>query len=101
MRPVIWAPEARADFLDILRYIAKDNPPAAERVGIQIEKVVQGLAARATGRLGRVSGTYEKSTPKLPYIIAYAIASNEGRECIAILRVIHTSRDWPNEDWPT
>ena len=54
----------------------------------------------ATGRPGRVSGTYEKLVSGLPYILAYAIASQGGREVIAILCVIHMARDWCEEDWP-
>lgn len=54
----------------------------------------------ATGRPGRVNGTYEKLVPGLPYMLAYTIASQSEREVIAILRVIHTERDWREEDWP-
>ena len=54
----------------------------------------------ATGRPGRVSGSYEKLVPRLPYILAYAIASQGEREVIAILRVIHMARDWREDDWP-
>jgi toxin ParE1/3/4 len=36
----------------------------------------------------------------LPYIIAYALAPFARRETVNILRVIHTSRDWPAEEWP-
>lgn len=54
----------------------------------------------ATGRPGRVSGTYEKSVTRLPYIVAYALTERGGREVVSILRVIHTSRDWVDEEWP-
>lgn len=54
----------------------------------------------ATGRPGRVNGTYEKLVPRLPYILAYAIVSQDGREIVTILRVIHTARDWREDDWP-
>ncbi len=65
-----------------------------------IEKAGNDLGRFATGRPGRVMGTYEKSITRLPYIIAHALAVHSGRECIVILRVIHTSRDWPAEEWP-
>ena len=93
MRRVIWSADARRDYLDILRYIAADNPLAAERVADAIEQAGNGLGEFATGRPGRVTGSYEKSVPRLPYIIAE-------REVIAVLRVIHTSRDWRAEEWP-
>jgi len=35
---------------------------------------------------------------RFPYIIAYTLADN-GRT-VAILRVIHTSRDWREDEWP-
>jgi toxin ParE1/3/4 len=54
----------------------------------------------STGRIGRVSGTYEKVVGGLPYVIAYAITDRAGREAVTILRVIHGARDWPDEDWP-
>ena len=100
MKRVIWSADARRDYLDILRYIADDNPDAAERVADAIEHTGDGLGEFATGRPGRVTGCYEKSVPRLPYIIAYELTSLGGQEVIAILRVIHTSRDWPAEEWP-
>jgi toxin ParE1/3/4 len=47
-----------------------------------------------------VTGTYEKSVARLPYIIAYELRDMAGRESVVIVRVIHTSRDWPAEEWP-
>ena len=100
MKPVVWSAEARQDYLDILHYIAGDNPFAAEKVVDAIEKAGSDLGRFATGRPGRVAGTYEKSLLRLPYIIAYALATHAGRESVIILRVIHTARDWPAEEWP-
>jgi len=51
-------------------------------------------------RAGRVTGTYEKSVTGLSYILACAITQTGGEEEIAIVRVIHTSRDWSAEEWP-
>ena len=100
MRPVIWSDAARRDYFDILRYIAADNPDAAERIVDAIERAGNGLGEFTTGRPGRVSGTYEKLVPGLRYILAYRLAVRDGREVVAILRVIHTARDWREEDWP-
>ncbi len=36
----------------------------------------------------------------LAYIIAYVITQTSGEEEIAIVRVIHTSRDGTTENWP-
>ena len=54
----------------------------------------------ATGRAGRVSGTYEKPVPRLPYVIVYSLVLDQGQETVFVLRVIHAARDWPPESWP-
>ncbi|NKK63357.1 type II toxin-antitoxin system RelE/ParE family toxin [Rhizobium leguminosarum] len=98
MRPVLWSKEAHRDNLEILRYIAEDNPDAAERVVDAIEDAGKKLGEFATGRPGRITGTYEKSLTRFPYIISYELRSIAGRESVVILRVIHTARDWPAEE---
>ena len=100
-RRVVWADSARAEYLGIVRFIAQENPDAAERVAARIEDAAASLSDFATGRAGRVSGTYEKVLPGLPYILAYEIVSRpKGGELVAILHVIHGARDWPAEVWP-
>lgn len=96
MRRVVWSVDAHRDYLDILRYIADDNPDAAERVVDAIEDAGNRLGEFATGRPGRVTGTYEKVVTGLPYIIAYALTD----EAVVIVRVIHTARDWLEDEWP-
>jgi toxin ParE1/3/4 len=98
VRTVIWSTTARTDYLGILRYIAADDPDAADRVLDAIEATGNGLGAFATGHPGRVSGTYEKSVRRLPYIIAYAL-SGDGQN-VVILRIIHSARDWQSDTWP-
>jgi len=98
MRQVVWSESAQDDYLEILRHIAIDDPIAAERVVDAIAKSGEGLGEFATGHPGRVSGTYEKSIPRLPYIIAYSLA--DGGRTVAILRVIHAARDWNEDGWP-
>lgn len=101
-RRVVWSNTARDDYLTILRHIAEENPDAAERVAERIEAAAEGLSDFATGRAGRVTGTYEKVLPGLPYILAYELVSRrEGGETVAILHVIHGARSWPAEEWPT
>ena len=100
MRPVVWSIEAHRDTLNILRFIADENPLAAERVVEAIEDSGNKLGEFATGRPGRVNGTYEKPLEHFPYIIAYQLRQITGRESVVILRVIHTSRDWHVDEWP-
>lgn len=100
-RPVRWSRDALNDFKDQIAYIAADNPAAAKRVADRIRASAAALGDLPTGRPGRVNGTYEKSVTNLPYVIAYAITKHADGEAISILRVIHTSRNWPDERWPT
>jgi toxin ParE1/3/4 len=98
MRRVVWSERAQADYLAALRHIADDDPEAAARVGRAIQRTGEQLGEFATGYPGRITGTYEKSVRRFPYIIAYTMA-DDGRT-VAILRVIHTSRDWREDGWP-
>jgi len=98
---VLWSESALDDLDSAIAYIAADNPVAARTVLERIDTAGESLGQVATGRLGRVAGTYEKSVRGLPYIIAYAIQSLPGgRERIVILRVIHGARNWPPGEWP-
>jgi toxin ParE1/3/4 len=99
-RPVQWSRAALDDLKVQINYIAADDPAAALRVADRIRDASVVLGRMAIGRPGRVTGTYEKSVPRLPYVIAYAIKTQAGGEIISILRVIHTSRDWPANQWP-
>jgi len=101
VRRVAWSVDASVEYREIITYIANDDPLAAEKVAERISNVVHSLASMPTGRRGRVSGTYEKIVPGLPYIVAYALGVEpRGQETITILRVIHGSRNWPDESWP-
>ena len=99
-RAVQWSRDALDDLKAQIVHIAADNPHAARRVAERIRAAGEALGAMATGRPGRVTGTYEKSVAGLPYILAYSIGAQGEGEVVSILRVIHTARDWPPGDWP-
>ena len=99
-RPVHWSDDALTDLAEQVAYIASDNPSAAHRVADALDKTALALGDMPIGRPGRVTGTYEKSVTGLPYVVVYAITQTGGAEEIAIVRVIHTSRDWSPEEWP-
>lgn len=99
-RPVVWSRSALDDLKAQVTYIAAENPAAAQRVAEMIMASALALSDIPTGRPGRVIDTYEKPVTRLPYIIAYAITSSPTGESISIVRVIHTARDWPAEQWP-
>ena len=101
MRDVVWSQDALDDMDSMAAYIAADNPAAALKVLGRIEQAAEKFGQMAIGRRGRVTGTYERSLSRLPYIIAYALQTlPSGRERVVILRVIHTARNWPKESWP-
>ena len=103
MRRLIWSPRGLALYeRDVLDYLARQGPAAMLRVRGDIERAIEGLAIRATGRPGRVSGTYEKTVTGQPYIIAYGFVPHNdgGEDDVIILRVIHSARDWPAGRWP-
>lgn len=101
MRRVVWSIDASVDYREIITYVTRDEPLAAENIAARIRDVIQGLAAIPTGRPGRVSGTYEKVVLGMPYIVAYAFGDEpRGHETITVLRVIHGARNWPDERWP-
>ncbi|MHA6642081.1 type II toxin-antitoxin system RelE/ParE family toxin [Mesorhizobium sp. A623] len=100
IRAVQWSRDALDDLKGQIAYIIQDNPNAAHRIADRIHGTGTLLGEMATGRPGRVSGTYEKPVTGLPYIIAYTIRAQNSREIISILRVIHTSRNWPHDEWP-
>ena len=100
-RPVRWSSDALSDLADQIAWLAADNPAAARRVAAALDQAGLALGEMPTGRPGRVTGTYEKLVTGLPYILAYVIAGAGEQEEVAIVRVIHTSRDWPAEGWPS
>jgi toxin ParE1/3/4 len=99
-RAVKWTRAALNDLKGQVSWIARDDPAVARRVAERIRATGDSLADFATGHPGRVSGTYEKSASGLPFIIAYAIDQRADGEAIVVLHVIHTARDWRDEEWP-
>lgn len=98
-RPVLWSRDALDDLKKQLVYIAADDPIAASRVVDRLGKAAAQLEDFATGRPGRVTGTYEKSVTGLPCIIAYEIVPHGAGKVVAILRLIHTAREWSEGSW--
>jgi toxin ParE1/3/4 len=92
-----WTDPAQTDFLEILGYIARDNPVAAERVGQRLLSAIDTLAAQPRlGRPGRVAR--ELVIPRLPYLAIYRIieAMHSTTSQVEILRLLHGARRWPS-----
>ena len=90
-----WTRLAEQDLDAIAQYIGQDSPPAAARVVLELIDQAETLLSGnpAIGRPGRVLGTRELVIGRLPYIIAYRVREDD----LEILRVMHTSRAWPQE----
>lgn len=89
-----WTRLAEQDLEEIAQYIGQDSAPAAARVVLELIDQAEALlpANPAIGRPGRVLGTRELVIGHLPYIVAYRVRERD----VEILRVLHTSRVWPD-----
>ncbi len=89
---VEWTRKARTDLDEIFDYILSENPQAAVDVLERIEQSTALLADHpGMGRPGRVKSTRELIIPGIPYILPYLT----GTKAITIVRVIHSSMQWP------
>ncbi len=91
---VVLSDRARLRLRQIRRYIAEDNPVAAERVVIRIGQTIELLADFP--RIGRRWGggaTRALPVSGLPYRVHYRI--DEVAEVIQIITIAHTSRKSP------
>jgi toxin ParE1/3/4 len=96
MRRVVWQPAAASDINAQLAFIAADSPTGAALVKQRLDSSVERLSAMPVGRPGRVVGTYEFHVVKTSLLVVYAPEPT----MLSILRIIHTSRDWPGDSWP-
>jgi toxin ParE1/3/4 len=89
---ITWRPIALQDLNELHRYIANDDPAAANRVRTAIAAAVARLANYPNlGRPGRVAETRELVISRTPYIVAYTVLGDQ----VMILSILHGSRQWP------
>ncbi|EGR8445431.1 type II toxin-antitoxin system RelE/ParE family toxin [Escherichia coli] len=87
-----WLRKAIANLEAEFRYIAEDDPQAAERFVNEVWRLTQLLKEQpAMGREGRVPETRELILHNYPYIIPYRVRNN----IIQVLCVFHTHRRLP------
>lgn len=92
MEKVIWTDGALADLGIILRYIARDNPDAALRLGQNILELTKLLSAfPKMGRVYPKSQRKSRCIPHKSYLIIYHV--DEERRMIEIVRILHGARD--------
>lgn len=86
-----WTPEAIHDRDSIYDYIQTDNPSAALALDEKFSELARHLVVHPRiGRPGRVEGTRELVVHQ-SYILIY----DTSKDVIRVLRVLHTSRQWP------
>lgn len=91
---VKWTRTALKDMDTAAEYIARDNIAASKRVVTRIREATKKLSDNpAMGRPGCIAGTRELVVSGSPYIIPYRVRE----DAIEILRVLHSSRKWPEE----
>jgi len=85
---IFWREVALDGLERARRYIARDNPAAADRIHARILSAVRLLADfPEMGRRGRVTGTRELVVSGTPYIVAYAVSDNR----VIIIAVQHAA----------
>lgn len=90
---VHWTKKALKNLNDIELYITNDNRVAVPDITAQIVLATRHLTTHPhIGRAGRIYGTRELVLANLPYIISYRVKNNQ----VDILRILHTSMQWPN-----
>jgi antitoxin ParD1/3/4/toxin ParE1/3/4 len=89
-RVILSRPSLR-DLGEIARYIAQDNPAAAERVGLELVRLAESLAAlpRRGGPLRARPGVRRLVSD--PYLVTYRI--DETQRIVYVLRFWHAKRD--------
>lgn len=93
---IIWSDAAIADLIALHVFISNDNPTAADAMIQRIVELVERQLPHMpeSGRPGRVPKTRELVISGSPYFVPYQVVGN----AIAILRVIHGARRWPDHD---
>lgn len=87
-----WTRPALRDLGEAGEYIARDNPPAAERMAERVREAVEYLLERPNlGRPGRVSETRELVVSGTPFIVVYMVRG----AAVQVLRLLHHARKWP------
>jgi addiction module RelE/StbE family toxin len=88
---LIWSPQSIEDRKQIYAFIAEDDPRAADELDRLFKKQANHLLTfPEMGKPGRVAATRELVVHK-HYMLVYACTG----ATVAILTVLHTSRQYP------
>ncbi|EDA0235365.1 type II toxin-antitoxin system RelE/ParE family toxin [Salmonella enterica] len=95
MLPIVWLASARDDLMQIVTYIAHENPPAARRLKIRLEASVTPVAEHPYlyPSSDRVPGLREiVAHPN--YVVLYRVADTR----IEVVNVVHARRQFPTQE---
>lgn len=88
-----WTRKALKNLEQAYEFIAIDNPDAAVELVIKIQAATEKLEAFPNlGKTGRVEGTRELVIANTPYLLVYRVKG----KTVEILRVLHSSKRYPN-----
>lgn len=90
MRQLQFAPQAKADLIDIFYHIAGDNPARAESFVGEIEQRCAGL--QSFPGMGRARPEIMPGLRSLPHG-HYVIFYTAGAQSVRIERILHGARD--------
>lgn len=96
MRHIEWSDDARSDLRDAFAYLADVDHTAAAKLRRRIHEAIQKLSSFPTGRPGRVSTLFEKPVSNTRFTICYRLSD----DVLWVVRIVHQSRDWPEDGWP-
>jgi toxin ParE1/3/4 len=92
MKPLRYSRRALKDLEAIRRYIAKDNPAAADRVNQHLKVRIGQLSRDPLRSVAASSPQFRILFPtKYPYRVYFEVATDH----VAILHIRHTSRQQP------
>lgn len=87
-----WRPQASADLLEIVAYIADDNPDAAQELKDEIEDKAAKLPDHP--KLYKLSPRV-KGMRELVVRSNYVLLYRETPELVEVVNVLHARRKWP------
>ncbi|MBX8827425.1 type II toxin-antitoxin system RelE/ParE family toxin [Ochrobactrum sp. SFR4] len=91
---IVWLPQARGNRMNLIAYIAQENPRTAldqlDEIEQQTERLIQ---YPEMGRVGRKRGTRELVINRTPFVLVYRVQLKLQR--IEILRFLHGAQQWP------
>jgi len=92
---IILSSESISDLKEIQIYIFKDNPKTADKITkIILDKIgLLEIFPKLGSLIHGCENTHRLIVANLPYLIFYEIDNS----IIKILRIYHTSRQWPKQ----